>query len=477
MKVAIYARISRSDDVNYHHSIENQIKGISDYCKEHNYPITKIYKDINVSGKTMNRPAFIEMMKDVDNGIVDTIIVKDLSRFGRNHLEVGAYLDEIFIINDIRFIAIDDNYDNKSTIDEFVTFKNIFNEMYLKDLRKKIKFTFDYKAKTKLLNPRPGAFYGLTVDKDGNYIIDEEAAKVVRRIYALYIEGYSTDKIAEILSGEKIMNPGYYRYIKYNDKCALRKSQKDIYKWRDCTIYKILTNEGYTGRIINRKYLYENGKRILNPNPIIIENGLPQIIAEETFNKVKDIRNGKPKIPDRIYENPFPNIIKCGCCNKTMNYTFSVTMNMFIYECRKCKTRIYLDDFKLIVSNDIQEQIKMINDNEISNYNESTVKKTKREIKLIDIKIQTIFEQFTKDEVDENTLKDIINELTIRKNQLTLELEKGNTNINKVLNKLLNQEVDEALINKLVLSVSVLNTGRRKYDVHINYNFKKHNAT
>ena len=100
------------------------------------------------------------------------------------------------------------------------------------------------------------------------------------------------------------MNPGYYRYIKYNDKCALRKSQKDIYKWRDCTIYKILTNEGYTGRIINRKYLYENGKRILNPNPIIIENGLPKIIGEETFDKVKNIRNGKPKIPDRIYANP-----------------------------------------------------------------------------------------------------------------------------------------------------------------------------
>lgn len=477
MKVAIYTRISRSDDSNYHHSIENQIKGISDYCEDHNYPITKIYKDINVSGRTMNRPAFIEMMKDVDDGIIDIIIVKDLSRFGRNHLEVGAYLDEIFLINDVRFIAIDDNYDNKGAIDEFVTFKNIFNEMYLKDLRKKIKSTFDYKAKTKLLNPRPGAFYGLNVDKDGKYIIDEEAASVVRKIYSLYIEGYSTDKIAEILSSEKIMNPGYYRYIKYNDKCALRKSQKDIYKWTDCTIYKMLTNEEYTGRIINRKYLYENGKRILNPNPIVIENGLPQIIDEETFNKVKNIRNGKPKIPDRIYANPFPNIIKCGCCNKTMNYTLSVTMNTFIYECRKCKTRIYLDDFKTIVNNDIQEQIKMINDNEISNYNESTIKKTKREIKLIDIKIQTIFEQYTKGEIGEKTLKDIINELTIKKNQLVLELEKGNTNINKVLNKLLNQEINEVLVNKLVSSVSVLNTGRRKYDVHINYNFKKHNVT
>ena len=120
-----------------------------------------------------------------------------------------------------------------------------------------------------------------------------------------------------------------------------------------------------------------------------------------------------------------------------MNYTFSVTMNMFMYECRKCKNRIYLDDIKMIVCNDIKDQIKMINDNEISNYNETTIKKTKREIKLIDIKIQTIFEQYTKGEIGEKTLKDIITELTIRKNQLSLELEKGNTNIKKLLSKLL----------------------------------------
>ena len=473
LHAALYCRLSIDDGENTEsQSIQSQKKYLSDFAKKNGYLIRGFYIDDGFSGTNFNRPEFNRMLNDIEKGLIEAVIVKDLSRFGRNHLEVGAYLDEIFLINDVRFIAIDDNYDNKGAIDEFATFKNIFNEMYLKDLRKKIKSTFDFKAKTKLLNPRPGAFYGLTVDKNGNYIIDEEAASVVRKIYSLYIEGYSTDKIAEILSSEKIMNPGYYRYIKYNDKCALRKSQKDIYKWRDCTIYKILTNEGYTGRIINRKYLYENGKRILNPNPIIIENGLPQIIGEETFNKVKNIRNGKPKIPDRIYTNPFPNIIKCGCCNKTMNYTLSVTMNMFIYECRKCKTRIYLDDFKTIVCNDIKEQIKMINDNEISNYNESTIKKTKREIKLIDIKIQTVFEQFTKGEIGENTLKDIIYELTIRKNQLSLELEKGNTNIKGVLNKLLNQEIDEALINKLACSGYILNTGRRKYDIHINYNFK-----
>lgn len=470
MKVAIYARISRSDDNNHHNSIDNQIKGITDYCKAHKYPITKIYKDINISGRTMNRPSFNLMMNDVDSGLIDTIIVKDLSRFGRNHLEVGTYLDDIFLVNNVRFIAIDDNYDNKGQIDEFVMFKNIFNEMYLKDLRKKIKSTFDYKAKTKLLNPRPGAFYGLTIDEDGNYIIDEYAANIIRRIYSLYIEGNSTKSIAKLLANEKIVAPGHYRYIKYNDKSSVK--NEDQYKWKDCTIYKILTNEEYLGKIINRKYLYINGKKVLNPNPIILENTLPQIIDEETFNKVQDIRLNRPKKKDKVYNNPYPDMVRCGCCNKVMRYTFSKTMNQYLYICRRCNTRIYLEDFKTIINNDIKEQISKIDNKEINNYNEYNIKKIKREIRLIESKIQNSFEDFTKGEISEDDLKLIINDLTINKNKLILSLEQGKSNVGKMLNNLISKEIDDILINKLMCSVLVLNTGRRKYDVHINYKLK-----
>lgn len=470
MKVAIYARISRSDDNNHHNSIDNQIKGITDYCKAHKYPITKIYKDINVSGKTMNRPAFKLMMNDVDSGLIDTIIVKDLSRFGRNHLEVGTYLDDIFLVNNIMFIAIDDNYDNKGQIDEFAAFKNIFNEMYIKDLKKKIKSTFDYKTKRKLLNPRPGAFYGLTVDEDGNYIIDEYAANIVRRIYSLYIEGNSTTAIAKLLTNEGVVAPGHYRYIKYNDKCSVK--NEDQYKWKDCTIYKILTNEEYLGKIINRKYLYTNGKKISNPNPIIIENALPQIIDEEIFNKVQDIRLTRPKKKDKVYINPYPDMVRCGCCNKVMRYTYSQTMDQYLYICRRCKTRIYLDDFKTIIDNDIKEQISKIDNEEINNHNEYNIKKLKREIKLIDSEIQSSFEEFAKGEISEDDLKLIINDLTIKKNKLLLSLEQGNSNINKMLSNLISEEINDVLISKLVSSVLVINTGRRKYDVHINYNFK-----
>ena len=469
-KTAIYARISRSDDLEHHTSIDHQIKGITDYCNTYGFIIKKIYKDLNISGSTMDRPAFTEMMNDVDAGIIDTIIVKDLSRFGRNYLEVGKYLDEIFLINDVRFIAIDDNYDNKGLMDEFATFKNIFNEMYLKDIRKKIKNTFDYKAKTKLLNSRPGAFYGLTIDEEGKYIIDDEAASVVKRIFSLYIEGYSTKSIATLLTKECIITPGYYRYIKYNDQSSLTEHK---YKWKDCTIYKIITNEEYTGKIINRKYIYNKGKRILNPNPVIIEHGLPQIIDDKTFNKAREIKLNRPKKKDKVYINPYPNMVQCGCCNKVMRYTFSNSMNQYFYVCSRCKTRIYINDLKHILIEDIKRQISIINYNDMKIYTDCQIIKIKNEIKTIDVKNQKAFEQYANNRITEQNFKATIDDLTIRKNVLKKELVIGKSN--KLIKKLLelsNKDITDKLIINLIGLVVTKNIDKTKHSVHINYNFE-----
>lgn len=468
-KTAIYARISRSDDLEYHNSIDHQIKGITDYCHTHGFTIKKIYKDLNISGSTMDRPAFTEMMNDVDAGIIDTIIVKDLSRFGRNYLEVGKYLDEIFLINDVRFIAIDDNYDNKGLMDEFAAFKNIFNEMYLKDIRKNIKTTFDYKAKTKLLNSRPGAFYGLTIDEEGKYIIDKEVANVVRRIFSLYIEGHSTKSIANLLTRECIITPGYYRYIKYNDQSSLTEHK---YKWKDCTIYKMITNEGYTGKIINKKYIYNKGKRLLNPNPIVIEHGLPQIIDEKTFNKAKEIRLNRPKKKNKVYINPYPNMVQCGCCNKVMRYTYSNSMNQYFFVCSRCKTKIYINDLKYILKADIQAQLSKINDSDFISYNQKSIQKIKKEIKQLDVDFQKNFEDYAKGKITEDKLKLAITELTSKKNELKLNLNKNNHHTKTIIPKITNCKIDDGFILKLITNVSVINIRKRKYEVYINYNFK-----
>lgn len=353
---------------------------------------------------------------------------------------------------------------------DVIFYVRLTNEMYLKDIRKKIKNTFDYKAKTKLLNSRPGAFYGLTIDEEGKYIIDDEAASVVKRIFSLYIEGYSTKSIATLLTKECIITPGYYRYIKYNDQSSLTEHK---YKWKDCTIYKIITNEEYTGKIINRKYIYNKGKRILNPNPVIIEHGLPQIIDDKTFNKAREIRLNRPKKKDKVYINPYPNMVQCGCCNKVMRYTFSNSMNQYFYVCSRCKTRIYINDLKHILIEDIKRQISIINYNDMKIYTDCQIIKIKNEIKTIDVKNQKAFEQYANNRITEQNFKATIDDLTIRKNVLKKELVIGKSN--KLIKKLLelsNKDITDKLIINLIGLVVTKNIDKTKHSVHINYNFE-----
>lgn len=469
-KVGIYARISRSDNLDFNSSIEHQIEGITEYCNSQHFSITKIYKDIGYSGKSFDRPAFKELLQDIEDGIINTIIVKDLSRFGRNHLEVGKYLEETFLINDVRFIAIDDDYDNQGIIDEFTVFKNIFNEMYLKDIRKKIKTTFDFKSKTQLLNSKLGAFYGLTLDENKNLIIDEEPAKVVKRIYDLYFQGLTTKQIAELLNKEHVLSPGQYRYNHYNDKSGLR-SIESI--WRDCSIYKILTNESYTGKIINRKYIYVKGKRILNPNPDIIENGVPVIIEPSIFQHVQEIRLNRPKKKEKVYYSPFLDKIQCGHCYKIMRYTYSQTMKDFFYCCPKCRTRNYLQDLTNLLKEDISKQLSTIQNKDIEQYKQSQISKLKEEIKRVDLEIRKDFESYAKDKISETAFQGNVKQLMLKKQQLSLEINnQEKTFIHSLGERLEGMKIDYALINKLVKEVVVKNTGKRKYDLHINYDFK-----
>lgn len=469
-KVGIYARISRSDSLDFNSSIEHQIEGITEYCNSQHFSITKIYKDLGYSGKSFDRPAFKEMLQDIEDGIINTIIVKDLSRFGRNHLEVGKYLEETFLINDVRFIAIDDDYDNQGIIDEFAVFKNIFNEMYLKDIRKKIKATFDFKSKTQLLNSKLGAFYGLRLDENKNLIIDEEAAKVVKRIYDLYIRGVTTKQIAELLNKEKIVSPGQYRYNQYNDKSGL-KTKESI--WRDCSIYKILTNESYTGKIINRKYIYVKRKRILNPNPDIIENGLPVIIEPSIFQHVQEIRSSRPKKKEKVYCSPFLDKIQCGHCSKSMRYTYSQTMNDFFYCCPKCRTRIYLQDLTKLLKEDISKQISKIQNQDIKQYKQSQISNLKEEIKRVDLEIRKEFEHYVNNQISETVFQGNVKQRMLKKEQLNLEIiNQEKTFIHSLKSSLESMEIDYVLINKLVKEVVVKNTGKRKCDLLIVYDFK-----
>lgn len=165
-------------------------------------------------------------------------------------------------------------------------------------------------------------------------------------------------------------------------------------------------------------------------------------------------------------------MVRCGCCNKLMRYTYSQTMNQYLYTCRRCKTRIYINDLKFILTEDIKKQIAKINDVEVISYNEKNIKIMKRDIKLIEVKIQKYFEDYTKGDITEEKLKVTIDELTKEKNKLVLNLDKGLKQTKSVLSQVSKCKIDDGIILKLISSVSVVNTGKRKYKIHIGYTFK-----
>lgn len=165
-------------------------------------------------------------------------------------------------------------------------------------------------------------------------------------------------------------------------------------------------------------------------------------------------------------------MVRCGCCNKVMRYTYSQTMSQYFYTCRRCKTRIYLDDLKYILTEDIKGQITKINDVEVISYNEKNIKMVKRNIKLIEMKIQKCFEDYTKGEITEAKLKVPIAELTKEKNKLSLNLDKGLKQTKTALSQVSKCKIDDGLILKIISNLSVINAGKRKYSVHIIYNLK-----
>ncbi|MDE5856016.1 MAG: recombinase family protein, partial [Anaeroplasmataceae bacterium] len=289
-------------------------------------------------------------------------------------------------------------------------------------------------------------------------------------IYDLYIRGVTTKQIAELLNKENIVSPGQYRYNQYNDKSGLRSTES---AWRDCSIYKILTNESYTGKIINRKYIYVKGKRILNPHPDIIENGLPVIIEPSTFQHVQEIRSSRPKKKEKVYCSPFLDKIQCGHCSKSMRYTYSQTMNDFFYYCHKCRTRIYLQDLMNLLKEDISKQLSTIQNKDIKQYKQSQISKLKEEIKKVDLEVRKEFERYANNQISETVFQDDMKQLMVRKEQLTLEINNQEKTIILSLGHCLEgMKIDNVLINKLVKEVVAKNTGKRKYNVHINYNFK-----
>ena len=341
-KVAMYARLSVDREERKAESIENQIEIIRQYVDDH--PELKNYKeyiDKGYSGTTFKRPAFEEMMADVKEGRINTIIVKDLSRFGRNDLETSNYLETILPFMQVRFISVNDNYDSDNEVDSGkaleIALKNLVNDMYAKDISKKVSSSRKSDMERGVFLGRE-APYGYKIDLDDDkhhFLIDEPAAEVVRRIYKMVLEGISIRDIAITLADEGINPPGEYKKtgeVSVNLSDSGNDNASTIKSWHPGTISSLLHNKVYIGELVQGKReskLYEGEKRhkMDESQWIIIPDAHNPIITDKEFSKVQEML--EQKIADSTFkgesgkrliikDNKYRGIIYCGNCGRKL---------------------------------------------------------------------------------------------------------------------------------------------------------------
>ena len=319
---ALYCRLSRDDGADGEsNSIANQKKLLAKYAKEHGFTNTKFYVDDGYTGTNFNRPGFQQMLEDMEMGYISTVIVKDSSRFGRNYLEVGQYTDYYFPEHNIRFIAINDCIDSENGEDDFSAFRNVMNEMYAKDISRKVRSSHRLRGNAgEPLAPPP---YGYVKDPENKkkWIIDPDAAEIVRRIFRLCIEGNGNETIARILQDDKVLVPQAYWQSKGMSRGG-KKTQPNPYKWCKTTIAKMLEQQEYCGDIINFKSYsksFRNKTRVENPkeNWAIFKDVHEPIIDRETWERVQELtKNSKRRKPknENVKKSIFTNLLYCGDC-------------------------------------------------------------------------------------------------------------------------------------------------------------------
>ena len=313
-RAAIYCRLSVDDGVDQQsQSIANQKEVLTEYCLENGFIIENIYIDDGISGTTFDRPGFNKMISSIENGNIDIVITKDLSRLGRDYLSAGYYTEKYFPEHNIRYIAINDKVDTAQGLDDIVPLKNIMNEFYARDISKKIRFTVG-NIMSKGDSKKAGkALYGYKYDNNSNRIINPKEAKVVKRIFKLFIEGNSISSICNILSKDRIPNP------------STSNKEKLSYTWRYKTIYSIISNQEYLGHYIRKKTqtLFKSNKvlKIPKEEQYIFKNKYDPIIDVDTFNLAQSLlESTKNQTKDILKKNPYAGLCYCAICGKRLIY-------------------------------------------------------------------------------------------------------------------------------------------------------------
>ena len=322
MITALYERLSRDDDVEGEsNSIQNQKKLLEDYAKQHGFPNPVHFTDDGISGTCFDRPGFLEMMKQVEAGRVKYLCIKDMSRLGRDYLKVGQIM-EILRQKGVRLIAINDGVDSERGDDDFTPFRNIMNEYYARDTSRKIRSTFQSKGKTgKHLTGL--VIYGyLWNETRDQWLVDEYAAGIVKRIFAMTIDGMGPYQIAKKLQEEQVLIPSAY-LAQFDEGVNKNKTFKNVYGWGSSTIVNILEKREYLGHTINfktRKHFKDKKSHYVPEDQwTIFENTHEAIIDQETFNLAQKVRSQVRRYPDGWGEvAPLTGLMYCADCGAKM---------------------------------------------------------------------------------------------------------------------------------------------------------------
>ena len=519
---ACYCRLSCDDDLDGDsNSIRNQKMLLQKYADENHLRNVRFYVDDGFSGSNFERPDFKRMMSDVEDGKISTVIVKDMSRFGRDHILVGYYTKYYLAEADVRFIAIYDQVDSEKNPDDDITpFKNILNEMYAKDCSKKIKAVFKAKGNSgKHLASVPPLGYKKDPNDKEKWIIDETGAEIVREIFKLCVQGFGPTQIARILTERGVDTPAVYLH-KNGLPTALKLNERSNI-WSPTSISHILADVSYLGHTVNFKFnkkSYKSSRRIPTKKEdwIIFEDTQEAIVDKQTFETVQKTRQAKRRPTDMGEMSPLSGLVYCADCGKRMYLCrCSTTKQKEYFNCssyrkqlkKTCTShQITVEALSVLVQDDLrrtiyfaQQQREMFlqtlrknaatrTEKELKEYSKE-IRTSEERIERLDKIIESLYEDKVEGKISEerylkmsDTYETEQAGLKERVKTLKLEIAKAKEDDDKILDFMmliykynsfeeLTPEILRAFIEKVVVHERTKVDGHYRQTVEIFYNF------
>lgn len=485
--IGIYVRLSREDDkIGTSESIDNQINFLKNYVKKQGWTIYKIYIDDGYTGTNFDRPGFKNLISDIEKNKIDTVITKDLSRLGRDYIDTGYYIEKYFPMKKIRYIAVNDGID---TIDEMnsnndiTPFKAVINDMYAKDISKKVKTALLTKA-INGENIKSFVPYGYKKTENNKIVIDERVSENVKTIFKLYLAGKNKKEICKYLDMKPIITPARYK-MQYSN---YKNPNKKLEGWSKTTITNILKDRTYTGDLVQHKYSSVNYKikKVvkLQPNQfIVIKDNHEPIITREEYEKVQQMLKDKANECKRREQNIhiLTGICFCAKCGERITYTknhgdsYKIICSNYKKNGAKACENIYLEEEMVIsiIKNKLIENIatRGLELIEVKKDDKDKIIKLQKEIERNKCAIKQVYddrkEMLISDEVSKELLKKYMEENNIKLEKLSkLQI---NENIKVDVIKKINEANKEEVRSLILLMISKITISKKTITIYYNY--------